>query len=65
MRIMSMPATDLHLFLLVKHAHLHMLVWKAADQLGPPDVSISAYGWKIETGELVLVTLVVRRDHPF
>ena len=50
MRIMSLPPTDLNLFLHVKRAHLQMLLWKAADQLGPPDVSITAYGWEIQDG---------------
>ena len=35
MRIMSLPPTDLHLFLHVKRAHLQMILWKAADQLVP------------------------------
>ena len=35
MRIMSLPPTDLNLFLHVKRAHLQMLLWKAADQLVP------------------------------
>ena len=34
MRIMSLPPTDLNIFLHVKRAHLQMLLWKAADQLG-------------------------------
>ena len=38
MRIMEVPPTDLSIFLHVKHAQLHMLLWQAADQLGPPDV---------------------------
>ena len=59
MRIMSLPPTDLNFFLHVKRSHLHMLQRKVAAQLGPPDVSISEYGWKIKTGELV------RRDHRF
>ena len=50
MRIMSLPPTDLNLFLHVKRAHLQMLLWKAADQLGPPDVSITEYGWEIQDG---------------
>ena len=52
MRIMSLPPTDLNLFRHVKRAHLqlHMLLWKAADQLGPPDVSITEYGWEIQDG---------------
>ena len=36
MRIMSLPPTDLNLFLHVKRTHLQMLLWKAADQLGDP-----------------------------
>ena len=47
---MSLPPTDLNLFLHVKRAHLQMLLWKAADQLGPPDVSITEYGWEIQDG---------------
>ena len=27
-----------------------MLLWKAADQQGPPDVYIADYGWKIDDG---------------
>ena len=50
MRIMSLPPTDLNLFLHVKRTHLEMLLWKAADQLGPPDVSITEYGWEIQDG---------------
>ena len=47
MRIMSLPPTY---FLHVKRAHLQMLLWKAADQLGHPDVSITEYGWEIQDG---------------
>ena len=50
MRIVSLPATDLNIFLHVKRAHMEMLLWKTADQLGPPDVSVSEYGWKIKYG---------------
>ena len=52
MRIMSMPPTDLNIFLHVKLAHLHMLLWKAADQLGHPDVPITEYGWEIQDGPI-------------
>ena len=52
MRIMSLPPTDLKLFLHVKRAHLQMLLWKAPDQLGPPDVSITEYGWEIQDGQI-------------
>ena len=44
-RIMSLPPTDLNLFV---HVHFQMLLWKAADYLGPLDVSISEYGWEIK-----------------
>ena len=50
MRILLLPSTDLNLFLHVKRAHLQMLLWKPADQLGPPDVSITEYGWEIQDG---------------
>ena len=50
LRIMLLPPTDTNLYLHVRRAHLQMLLWKAADQQGPPDVSIADYGWKIDDG---------------
>ena len=50
LRIMLLPPTDTHLYLHVRCAHPQMLLWKAADQQSPPDVSISEYGWKIDNG---------------
>ena len=50
LRIMLLPPTDTNLYLLVRRAHLQMLLWKAADQQGPPDVYIADYGWKIDDG---------------
>ena len=47
---MLLPPTDTNLYLHVRRAHLQMLLWKAADQQGPPDVSIAEYGWKIDDG---------------
>ena len=47
---MLLPPTDTNLYLHVRRAHLQMLLWKAADQQGPPDVSIADYGWKIDDG---------------
>ena len=46
-RIMTLPPTDLNLFV---HGHFQMLLWKAADYPGPLDVSISAYGREIKDG---------------
>ena len=50
LRIMLLPPTDTNLYLHVRPAHLQMLLWKAADQQGPPDVYIADYGWKIDNG---------------
>ena len=43
LRIMYLPPTDIHLYLHVWRAHLQMLLWKAADQQGPPGVDILEY----------------------
>ena len=40
LRIMLLPPTGTHLYLHVRCAHLQMLLWKATDQQGHPDVSI-------------------------
>ncbi len=45
--IMSLPPTDLNLFV---HVHFQMLLWKAAGYLGPLDVSFSEYGREIKDG---------------
>ena len=48
-RIMSLPPTDLNIFF---HVHFQMLLCKAADYLGPLDVSISDYGREIKDGTI-------------
>ena len=48
--IMSLPPTDLNLFFKVKRVHFQKLLRKAANQLGPLDVSTSHYGWEIKDG---------------
>lgn len=50
LRILSLPPTDQNLYLHVRRAHLQMLLWKAPNKQGPPDVSISEYGWELEDG---------------
>ena len=50
LRIMSLPPTDKNLYLHVRRAHLQMLIWKAADKQGPPNVSITEYGWEVKDG---------------
>ena len=49
-RIVSLPPTNLNIFLHVKRAHMQITQWKKADQLGPPDVFIPEYGWDIKVG---------------
>ena len=46
-RIMSLPPTDLNLYV---HVHFQMLLWKAADYQCPLGVSISEYGRDIKDG---------------
>ena len=31
-------------------AHLQMMLWKVADQQGPPHVDITEFGWKMKDG---------------
>ena len=50
LRNMLLPPTDTNLYLNVRRAHLQKWLWKAADQQGPPDVSTSENGWKIDDG---------------
>ena len=50
MLIVSLPVRDLNIFLHVKRAHMQMLLWTTAGQLGPLDVSVSEHGWKIKDG---------------
>jgi len=47
---MLLHPTDTYLYFHMRHAHQKMLVWKAADQEGLPDVPISEYGCKIHDG---------------
>ena len=45
-RIMLLPPTDTNLYLHVRHAHMQMLLWNAADRQCSSNVSIAEYGWK-------------------
>jgi len=45
MRIMALPPTEANLYLHVSRAHLQTMLWKAADQQGPPKVEITQFGW--------------------
>jgi len=50
MRIMALPPTETNLFLHVRRAHLQMMLWKAADQQGPPHVDITRFRWEVNDG---------------
>ena len=52
-RIMSLPPTELNLFV---HVHFQMLLWKAAGYIGPLEVSISEYGREIKDGIIKCVS---------
>ena len=56
-RIMSLPPTDLNLFV---HVHFQILLWKAAGYLGPLDVSISEYGREIKDGIINFVLVSIK-----
>ena len=48
MRIMALPPTDANLFLHVQRAYLQMILWKVADQPGPPTIDIGKFGWNVK-----------------
>ena len=56
-RIMSLPPTDLNLFV---HVHFQMLLWKAAGYIGPLEVSISEYGREIKDGIIKCVPVSIK-----
>ena len=47
---MSLPPTDVNLNLHMWRVQLQMRHWKAANQQGPPDISIYDFGWEINNG---------------
>ena len=53
-KINSLPPTEAALNEHIKRAHLQTMLWKAADQVNPPDVIISGdisdLGWNIVQG---------------
>lgn len=49
-KIKSLPPTDLALDEHIKRAHLQTMIWKAADQVEPPEVNISEFGWEVNNG---------------
>ena len=48
-KVMTLPPTSLHFLQHVLPAHLQVMLWKAADQQGPPEESadITNFGQKI------------------
>ena len=49
-RIMTLPPTDRNLLEHMKRAHLAMILWKAANKKGPPNVEITKHGWTLKNG---------------
>ena len=49
-KIKSVPPTDSALDEHIKRAHLQTMLWKAADQIEPPNANISQFGWDIIDG---------------
>ena len=47
-KIKTLPPTNAAAAEHIRRAHLQTLIWYAADQMGPPDVDISKYGWKLD-----------------
>ncbi len=45
--IKAFPPTDAALDCHILRAHLQCMLWKAADQQGPPTVDVTKYGWSI------------------
>ena len=43
-----MPPTDAAALQHIKCARLQVLIWRAAEEMAPTDVDITAYGWKKE-----------------
>ena len=50
--IMALLPTEAHLYLHVCRAQLHMMLWQAANQHGPPKVDITRFGWEVKGGIL-------------
>ena len=48
--LMSLPPTDDSLALHLKRAHIHAMLWKAADWNQPPNVDLCDYGWAMSAG---------------
>ena len=50
MHVMALPPTETNLYLHVRRAHLQTMLWKAADQQGPPHMGIAKFGWEVKEG---------------
>ena len=50
MCIIALPPTDANLLRHIQRTHLHMILWKVADQQGPPSVIITNFGWTMKDG---------------
>lgn len=51
-KVMALPPTSANLLQHALRAHLQIMLWKAADQQAPPEVSatITDFGWEVQNG---------------
>ena len=49
-KIKSLPPTDLATYQHILRAHLQTMLWKAADNVGPPPINVSDFGWDTSDG---------------
>ena len=47
-KIKCLPPTDDAALQHIRRARLQVLLWRAADQMEPPELGITQYGWKIQ-----------------
>ena len=50
MCIMALPFTEPNKYRHIRRAHLHTMLWKAADQQGPPKVDIKQFACEVKGG---------------
>ena len=61
-KVMALPTTSANPLQHVLRAHLQMMLWKAADERGPPHESddITQFGWEFHDG--ISVPVIAQRD---
>ena len=61
---LTLPSTDDNLMLHILHAHLQVMLWKAAGQGEPPAEArdITTFGWAVANGGAVMLALAIQAD---